>query len=54
MFVKGEIDEKFIKQFNKLGITDEENIITILNGFEQIAEIGYAWYINNNVKNRKL
>ena len=48
MFVKENINETFIKQFNELGITNEKDIITILNGFEQIAEIGYEWYVNNN------
>jgi hypothetical protein len=46
MFVKGQIDEIFIKQFAELGVTNKEEIVTILNGFEQIAEIGYAWYVN--------
>ena len=50
MFIKESINETFIQQFNELGITNEENIITILNGFEQIAEIGYAWYVNNKAK----
>ena len=54
MFLKGQIDETFIKQFNELGITNENDIITILNGFDQIAEIGYAWYVNNQVKNHNI
>ena len=53
MFVKGQIDEIFIKQFAELGVTNKEEIVTILNGFEQIAEIGYAWYVNNKA-NKKL
>ena len=47
MFVKGQIDETFIKQFAALGVTNEETIVTILNGLANIAEIGYAWYVNN-------
>mgnify|MGYP007057681735 FL=1 len=47
MFIKNNIDETFIKQFATLGINNENDIITILNGFDQIAEIGYAWYVNN-------
>ena len=47
MFVKGQINETFIKKFNELGITNENDIITILNGLDNIAEIGYAWYVNN-------
>ena len=53
MFLKNEINETFIKQFNELGITNEKDIITILNGFDQIAEIGYAWYVSNNI-NKKI
>lgn len=53
MFLKGQVDETFIKQFNELGVTNENDIITILNGFDQIAEIGYAWYENNNIKTYK-
>lgn len=47
MFLKNSIDETFIKQFAALGITNENDIITILNGLDNIAEIGYAWYVNN-------
>ena len=49
MFVKGQIDEKYIKQFAALGVTNENDIVTILNGLDNIAEIGYAWYVNNNL-----
>lgn len=51
MFTKEHINETFIKQFTELGITNEEEITTILNGFNLIAEIGYKWYINNQLKN---
>ena len=47
MFIKNSIDETFIKQFAALGVTNENDIITILNGLDNIAEIGYAWYVNN-------
>ena len=49
MFVKGQIDETFIKEFAALGVTNENDIVTILNGLDNIAEIGYAWYVNNNL-----
>ena len=49
MFLKNSIDETFIKQFAALGVTNENDIITILNGLDNIAEIGYAWYVNNNL-----
>lgn len=53
MFIKGQINEKYIKQFAALGVTNENDIITILNGLDNIAEIGYAWYVNNKA-NKKL
>lgn len=53
MFTKEHINETFIKQFTELGITNEEEITTIINGFNQIAEIGYKWYINNQLKSIK-
>lgn len=53
MFIKESINETFIQQFNELGITNKEEIVTILNGFEQIAEIGYAWYVNKYKKTEK-
>lgn len=49
MYLKGEIDETHIKQFVALGVTNENDIVTILNGLDNIAEIGYAWYVNNNL-----
>lgn len=49
MYLKGEIDETYIKQFAALGVTNENDIVTILNGLDNIAEIGYAWYVNNNL-----
>ncbi len=53
MFLKENIDETFTKQFNEVGITNKDDIITILNGFNQIAEIGYMWYVNNIIKNKQ-
>ena len=47
MFLNDNIDETFIQQFVALGVTNENDIVTILNGFDQIAEIGYARYVNN-------
>ena len=44
MFEKEELDE-YKSEFNKLKITDEELMRTILNYFDSIAEIGYESYI---------
>lgn len=52
MFLTNQPDETFITQFSELGITDSNEMITILNGFEKIAEIGYEWYVNNNLMKR--
>ena len=48
MFPKEDINETFITQFEQLGITNTDDIITILNQLDNIAEIGYAWYVKNN------
>ena len=44
------LDEIHINQFAALGVTNEQEIITILNGLDQVAEICYAWYVNNKIK----
>lgn len=44
------LDEIYINQFAALGVTNEQEIITILNGLDQVAEICYAWYVNNRIK----
>ena len=49
MFLNDNIDETFIQQFAALGVTNENDIVTILNGLDKVADICYAWYINNKV-----
>ena len=49
MFLKNDIDETYKQNFNSLGITNENKILAILNELDKIAEIGYAWYVNNNL-----
>ena len=39
-----ELTADFIIEFKKIGITDEKTIQIILNGFNEIAEIGYHIY----------
>ena len=39
-----ELTDDFIIAFKKIGITDEQTIQIILNGFNEIAEIGYHIY----------
>lgn len=51
MFLNSEIDETYKQEFAKLGITDENKMLTILNGLDAVAEIGYVWYKNNKSNN---
>lgn len=44
------LDEIYINQFAALGVTNEQEMITILNGLDQVAEICYAWYVNSKIK----
>lgn len=48
MFLKTDINEEYIEEFNKLGITNTDDILTILSGFDMLAEIGYTYYKENN------
>lgn len=53
MLKNSNLDEFDINQFAALGVTNEQEIITILNGLDQVAEICYAWYVNNKIKIEK-
>ena len=44
MFTKNDLDNDFINEFKTLGISDENDMITILNGLDSLAEIGYSIY----------
>ena len=50
MFLKQDIDETLTKHLLDLGITDEDEMITLLNGLDEIAEIGYTLYV---IRSRK-
>ena len=54
MFLKQDIDETLTKHLLDLGITDEDEMITLLNGLDKIAEMGYALYINNSIKRTEI
>lgn len=41
-----ELTEDFIVEFSKIGVTDKKTMQIILNGFNEIAEIGYRIYTN--------
>lgn len=47
MFKKSDIDENYISEFNKLGITNTDDMLAILNGLDVLAEIGFTSYKNN-------
>lgn len=44
MFTKNDLDNDLINEFKTLGISDENDMITILNGLDGLAEIGYIIY----------
>lgn len=46
MFYK-EISDEYKKEFEKLNITNVEEMLSILNGFNRIAELGYTVYMKN-------
>lgn len=49
MFIKTDIDENYISEFNKLGITNTDDMLTILNGLDVLAEIGFISFNNNQL-----
>lgn len=42
--------DEFKETFNKLGVSNENEMKEILSVLDQIAEIGYSWYKNNKIK----
>lgn len=46
MYFKRDLTNARRNQFNKLGITDESDMLRILNYFDAIAEIGYRSFRN--------
>ena len=53
MFIINDLDCEYVEEFSKLGITDEEEMIGVLNVFDSIAEIGYTLYYNEVVNEEK-
>ena len=51
------VDEELIRrctpQLNELGVTDPEQIRLILEGLDQIAEIGWLWYVRKQKQQNK-
>lgn len=43
MYSKNDLDD-FKQEFEKIGISNEADMIEILNGFDSIAEVGYLVY----------
>ena len=48
MYYKRDLTNARKNQFNKLGITDEGDMLRILNFFDTIAEIGYQSFKNKH------
>lgn len=44
MYNLNDLDSDYVNEFSKLGITDEGEMVGLLNLFDSIAEIGYALY----------
>lgn len=44
MFLETDVTDEYRNEFEKLNITDLEDMLTILNGLDKIAEIGYTIY----------
>ncbi len=49
MYFKNEIQDEYRNEFNRLNITNEDDMLTILNGLDMIAEIGYTLYNKNKI-----
>lgn len=50
MFLKEDLYE-FKQDFINIGVANEDTMLEILNGLDQIAEAGYDWYKGHNSKN---
>lgn len=44
MFLETDVTDEYKNEFKKLNITDLEDMLTVLNGLDKIAEIGYTVY----------
>ncbi len=50
MYIKRDLTNARRNQFIKLGITDDGDMLRILNFFDAIAEIGYRSFKNKHSK----
>lgn len=48
MYTATDITDEHNTEFAKLNITDVGDMLTILNGLDRLAEIGYMAYKNNS------
>lgn len=51
MYTATDITDEHRTEFAKLNITDVGDMLTILNGLDYLAEIGYRSYKNNPTNN---
>lgn len=50
VFIETDITDDYRTEFAKLNITDTGDMLTILNGLDYFAEIGYMAYKNNQTQ----
>lgn len=54
MFVETDITDVYREELTKINVCGIEDMLTILNGLDYIAEIGYSVYKNNQlIQNEK-
>ena len=49
MMYDDEFMDQVLPKFHELGITDPKEIEIILDGLNQLAEIGWAYYVHKNI-----
>lgn len=51
MYLKEELNDEFLSEFQKINVTNEDEMLNILNTLDGIAEIGYQIMKNNENNN---
>ena len=49
MFIESDITDVYREELTKFNVCGTEDMLTILNGLDYIAEIGYSVYKNNQL-----
>ena len=53
MMYDDEFMDQVLPKFHELGITDPKEIEIILDGLNQLAEIGWAYHVHKQQKNKE-